>query len=164
MRHLFIALVLTIAASAGAAERENMQLVGEARLKVLFWPVYDSRLFTPDGDFSSGERPIRLEIQYLRDIRAADLVAQTGVEWRDQGIEHPGMDYWLQSLSQLWPDVTENDTLTLTVDERERSHFYRNGELLGVIEDPDFGAHFLDIWLAPTTTRPELRTALIGAE
>ena len=162
MRHLFAALCLTLATAAGAADRGDMQLVGEARLQVLFWPVYDSRLFTADGDFSSGERPVRLEIQYLRDIKAADLVARTGVEWRDQGVEHPGMDYWLESLSKLWPDVTENDTLTLTVDENERSHFYRNGNLLGIIEDPDFGAHFLDIWLSPDTSRPELRTALIG--
>ena len=36
------------------------------------------------------------------------------------------------------------------------------GQTLGGIEDPDFGRHFLNIWLSPDTSRPELRLALIG--
>lgn len=44
------------------------------------------------------------------------------------------------------------------------STFYRNGEQLGVIADPGFGRQFLDIWLSPNTSRPELRLALTGQQ
>ena len=31
-----------------------------------------------------------------------------------------------------------------------------------VASDPEFGQYFLDIWLSPETTRPELRERLLG--
>jgi len=70
----------------------------------------------------------------------------------------------LAALAALWPDVSKNDVLTLHIDAADRSTFYRNGELLGVIDDPEFGDHFTGIWLAPTTTRPALRLALTGQQ
>ena len=66
---------------AGNAQAEQLQLVGKARLEVLFWSIYDSRLYTADGSYTDGQRPLRLELEYLRDIEAADLVEQTRNEW-----------------------------------------------------------------------------------
>ena len=156
---LFALLVACSTAHAG----DSLQLVGEARLKVLFWSVYNSRLYAPDGLYSADKRPLRLEIEYLRNIDADDLVDRTALEWRQQGKTHQRQPQWLQALSQLWPDVGENDVLALELDETDRSTFYINGALLGRIEDAEFGRHFLDIWLSPETSQPELRSALIGA-
>jgi hypothetical protein len=161
---LICALVLATAALGARADVEPMQLVGEARLQVLFWSIYDSRLFTADGTYESGERPVRLEIQYLRDIDADDLVARTAQEWEQQGIRHERRAQWLEAMAELWPDIRENDTLALELDETNRSVFFHNGRELGTVEDPDFGQHFLDIWLSPDTSRPELRLALIGQQ
>lgn len=62
---------------------------GAARLKVLFWDIYESSLYTPDGTWSEGVRPLRLDIRYLRAISALDLVKQTGKEWAEQGKSSP---------------------------------------------------------------------------
>ncbi|GIS02001.1 MAG: hypothetical protein CM15mP103_05520 [Gammaproteobacteria bacterium] len=59
-------------------------LVGEARLKVLIWEVYDSALFTPSGRWQ-GDAPYRLSLHYLRNIPAAKLVEETEKAWREQG-------------------------------------------------------------------------------
>lgn len=142
----------------------ELEKVGEARLKVLFWSVYDSRLFAEDGVYRRGKRPLRLEIQYLRDISAEDLVKRTGEEWEEMGVTHERQDEWMDKLLQLWPDVNKNDTLTLELDEDNHATFYRNDERLGTIEDGDFGRNFIDIWLSPDTSRPDIRTALIGDE
>ena len=163
MRHLLTVLIL-LCSVAARAEVDSLQLVGEARLQVLFWSIYDSRLYTADGTYEAGERPVRLEIQYLRDIDADDLVARTAQEWEQQGIRHERQAQWLEAMSGLWPDIRENDTLALELDETNRSVFIHNGQRLGAVEDPDFGQHFLDIWLSPGTSRPELRLALIGQQ
>ena len=54
--------------------------------------------------------------------------------------------------------------ITLELDDADRATFYRNGELLGTVNHPDFGQQFVDIWLSPDTTRPELRLSLLGSE
>jgi hypothetical protein len=163
MRHLLTVLVLLWSVTL-QAETDRFELVGEARLQVLFWSIYDSRLYTADGDYEPGERPVRLEIQYLRDIDADDLVTRTAQEWEQQGVRHQRQARWLEAMAALWPDIRENDTLTLELDENDRSVFYHNGRKLGAVEDAAFGQHFLDIWLSPDTSRPELRLALIGQE
>lgn len=107
---------------------------------------------------------MKLEIQYLLDIESDALVDRTRSEWEDQGLENDNQEQWLQALRELWPDVSQDDVLVLEIDDDNRSTFYHNGNRLGVIEDAGFGQQFVDIWLAPTTTRPELRLALIGAD
>jgi len=137
-------------------------MVGQARLDFMIWPIYDSRLYSVDGNYQEGQLPLRLEIQYLRDVNAVDLVKHTQSEWQRQGLSPAGQQQWLAALSRLLPSVKKNDVLTLLVDEQGSSAFSVNGEPLGRIEDPHFGQHFLAIWLSPNTTRPELRQALLG--
>ena len=142
----------------------DLQKVGEAKLSVLFWDVYYSRLYTDSGSYQRGQRPLKLEIEYLLDIKSAALVDRTRKEWDDQGLSHENQEQWLTQLLELWPDVAQNDVLVMELDPSNRSRFVHNGQPLGIIEDPDFGQHFVDIWLAPTTTRPKLRLTLIGEE
>ena len=136
-------------------------LVGEARLKVLIWEVYDSALFTPSGLWQ-GDAPYRLSLHYLRNIPAAKLVEETEKAWREQGRNHPRLNEWLGLLGDLWPDITEGDNLVFGLNELGDSAFWFNGSPLGSIEDRDFGPLFGGIWLDPDTPRPELRAQLIG--
>lgn len=169
---LLLSLACTLAVSTAASNTpvatatppaENLQLVGEARLNVMFWSVYDSRLYTENGRYENAQRPLRLEIQYLRDFAAQALVEQTGEEWDHLQLSHERRDQWLEQLTTLWPDVGKNDVIALEIDTANRSTFYFNGEKLGVIDDADFGEHFVAIWLSPDTSRPALREALIGS-
>ena len=136
-------------------------LVGEARLKVLIWDVYDSALFTPSGHWQ-GDAPYRLSLHYLRNIPAAKLVEQTEKAWRQQGRDHPGLNKWLTLLSELWPDIAEGDNLVFGLSASGESAFWFNGSPLGGIDDRDFGALFGGIWLDPDTPIPKLRAQLIG--
>ena len=136
-------------------------LVGEARLKVLIWEVYDSALFTPSGRWQ-GDAPYQLSLHYLRNIPAAKLVEETEKAWREQGRNHPRLNEWLGLLGDLWPDITEGDNLVFGLNELGDSSFWFNGSPLGSIEDRDFGPLFGGIWLDPDSPRPELRAQLIG--
>jgi hypothetical protein len=163
IRCAFLVWALLLAAVV-RAEGGALQMVGQARLSVMFWPVYDSRLYSPDGNYSEKTRPLRLEIQYLRDVEAQDLVANTRKEWQHLGMGDVKQQQWLAALERLWPDVGENDVLALVVDEQDRSTFLLNGKALGTIDDPAFGGDFLAIWLSPETSRPDLRLALLGGQ
>jgi len=160
----FVCAAASIAATAPAnIFTPALQLVGEARLNVMFWSVYDSRLYTADGLYQADQRPLRLEIEYLRDIEAQALVKQTGEEWDHLQVAHENRDGWMAQLLALWPDVRKNDVIALEIDAENRSTFFFNSEKLGAIEDPAFGEHFVAIWLSPNTSRPALREALLGS-
>ncbi|MEE4146733.1 MAG: chalcone isomerase family protein [Halieaceae bacterium] len=158
-----LCLALFVCGIARAGD-DALQMVGQARLEVLWWPVYDSRLFTPGGAYTEGTRPLRLEIQYLRDIRREDLVENTRKEWQRLGVVGAQAQQWLDTVARLWPDVRKNDVLALALDNQDRTTFLLNGEVLGAIDDPGFGRDFLAIWLSPETSRPELRLALLGQQ
>ena len=142
----------------------TLKKCGTALLKVLFWDVYESSLYTPDGKWQDNTRPFRLDIQYLRTISAEDLVKQTGKEWAEQGKASPQHNTWMDDLRELWPDVTSGDVISLAVDKAGVSTFLFNGEVIGSLSDPQFGEDFSGIWLAANTTRPKLRSQLIGLE
>lgn len=169
LRSLFISVTFCVAilpvssvANTLAGQPVALKKCGEARLTVMFWDVYDSTLYAPQGEYRPGVRPLRLEIRYLRNIKAKDLVKQTQKEWQAQGVMSPQHSKWLTQLSDFWPDVTDNDVISFDIDAAGASTFSFNGAVVGQINDTQFGEDFAGIWLAPTTTRPELRAALIG--
>lgn len=152
----------TVAASSDLAlTTEVWPLVGEARLKVFIWEVYDSALYTPSGRWQ-GDAPYQLSLHYLRDIPAAKLIQETEKAWQEQGRNHPKQGEWLTLLGDLWPDITEGDNLVFGLNASGDSAFWFNGSLIGSIDDRDFGSLFGGIWLDPDTPRPELRAQLIG--
>ncbi|MEO0437447.1 MAG: chalcone isomerase family protein [Pseudomonadota bacterium] len=156
----------TMSLSSQGTTLEPLQLtkVGEARLKVLLWSVYNSRLFTENGEYEDGDRPLRLEIEYLRDIKSEALIKRTRQEWEAMGREHPRQEDWLGTLASIWPDIETDDVLTLELREDNVAYFLRNGDQLGQIDDPAFGQQFIDIWLSQDCTRPELRLTLLGLD
>lgn len=162
-------LIMTFKAVAQTSTKtpapfESYQVVGEAKLTVLLWDVYRSKLLTPSGSYRPGDTPYELEITYLRDIEAADLVKQTAKEWREQGLSDDRHDSWLQQLGEIWPNVRDGDTLTLSVADNGNATFLFNKEVIGFFKDPDFASQFGGIWLSEKTTRPKLRAALIGEQ
>lgn len=156
MKYLAI-LMLYFALSLSA---HASKLVGEATFSWLFWDIYHIKLWTTDGSYSPELSPLRLEIQYLRDIEKNQLIETTIDQWQQQNLSWK--QDWINDLQKIWPDIQEHDTLILQIDDNLHSHFYFNKELLGSIEDPQFSQTFSDIWLSPNSTQPELRNVITG--
>ena len=143
---------------------DSFQTVGEARLRVFLFDVYDSELSTLNGTYAPEQRPVKLEITYLRDFKAQSIVQQTIKEWRHLGIAPKQYEHYLPLIDDLWPDIKKGDTLTFVVGSDESNEFFHNGRSLGGVNNPGFSADFLAIWLSPDTSQPELRAQLIGEE
>ncbi|NCP66221.1 MAG: hypothetical protein GW763_11215 [Paraglaciecola sp.] len=140
----------------------ELKKVGQAKLEVLFWDVYESELYSDDGQYQLDTYPLALKIHYLRNIQADDLVERTGEEWQKLGISKQQTAPWLTQLKTLWPDIKKGDELTIVVNNDRSSDFFFNNQSLATIDDRDFGPNFLRIWLDEKCSYPKLRQKLIG--
>lgn len=149
---------------SGSAVLSDLNRVGEATLRVLFWDIYVSKLYTRDGSFQGIQPGLALNLTYKRAVTDEQLVKATRKQWQKlSGFQPETSERWLARLLELWPDVAAGDEILLYVDEQLASHFYFNGSRLGVMADPRFTQQFLAIWLSPQTSYPEIRAQLIAA-
>lgn len=140
----------------------ELKIVGEAKLKVLFWDVYNSTLYTQTGAYQRELFPQALKLNYLRDIDAEDLIEKTQDEWEKLGIKQETFGEWINQLTAIFPNIKKGDTLLLNVSENQHSEFFFNGKTIGRITDQSFGKSFLRIWLDENCSFPKVRNKLIG--
>lgn len=163
---LISALLLPLSLSASPIDA--LKPVGSAKLSVVFWDIYQSTLYSDDGTFTSddltqeSQSPLALNIQYLRDIEADELVEATADEWNKLGLGEAIYQPWLTQLTAIWPDIQENDELLFVLNHTDGGVFYFNQEEIGRIDDRSFGVNFLRIWLDKKASYPKLRNKLIG--
>ena len=87
MRLLSLVCILFICIFAkenSAQPLGELETVGIAKLRVLFFDIYTSELKTESGKYTDGMRPIQLKIIYERNIKSSALIKQTKKEWDAQ--------------------------------------------------------------------------------
>jgi hypothetical protein len=138
-------------------------MVGSGRFTWFGFHVYDGALFAPAGKYQA-PRPFALELTYARALKGADIARRSIDEIAKLNIgteaEHA---QWLPVLTNLFPDVRENDRLT-GVARGESADFFFNGKPVGAINDPKLMRAFFSIWLDERTSAPGFRKKLLGIE
>ena len=138
------------------------QVIGESRLKVLFWNIYDAKLYAPEGEFSN-QGAYALSLTYLRDFEGESIASRSIDEMRDQGFkDEVKLAEWFELMKSIFPDVKENQNITGVRSQDGQSHFYMDGEKLGTINDVEFSNMFFGIWLNEETSQPKMRNQLLG--
>jgi hypothetical protein len=140
----------------------DFKKVGEAKLAILFWDVYQSELYSLTGAYQKNIFPQALKIHYLRNIKAKDLIERTEEEWQKLGINSQISAPWIEQLKTMWPNIKKGDELLVVVNKSGDSDFYFNQQEIGTIINTDFGANFLRIWLDEKSSYPELQKQLTG--
>ncbi|GIU12174.1 MULTISPECIES: chalcone isomerase family protein [unclassified Shewanella] len=141
---------------------DSFKEVGRGEMQWWWFALYRAKLLTLDGDYSQGEVPLVLDIEYYQDIPSKRLVEATLDQWQHLGVSEQNQQKWLAAIKSIWPDVNEGDKLTLRVQASGVSQFYFNGEPLAGQMPEGFSDDFLAIWLSESTSRPELRKQLLG--
>ena len=160
---LLLALLILTTARSYASPTEQLQPVGSTTLKVMFWTIYDSTLFTSDGQYRGIEPGLALKIDYRRNIKRDQLINTTRDQWQELELYDSGFsENWLGELGTLGPDIRRGDSITLYVEPDMSATFFHNDEPLGQLGDSRFTEAFLAIWLAENTSFPKLRDQLIG--
>ncbi|MEZ9822233.1 chalcone isomerase family protein [Shewanella sp. 10N.286.45.A1] len=145
-----------------AADIASLKEVGRGEMEWWWFTLYRARLLTVDGEYNQGTYPMVLEIEYYQDIPSERLLEATVDQWQHLQLDQSRQLQWQASLSELWPDVNEGDTLSLQVLSPDSSQFYFNGKPLEELMPEGFSEDFLAIWLSSQTSRPELRKQLLG--
>ena len=119
--HWLLAVLCTLVFSGVSIANplDDLKKVGEAKLKVLFWDVYNSSLYSKTGEYQAEQFPQALKIKYLRDIDAEDLIERTQDEWEKLGIKQVTFSQWIPLLTNIFPDIKKGDTLLLSVSENQ---------------------------------------------
>ncbi len=153
-----------------AAHLPGATFKGAGRLRFLGLLIYDARLWAapgtpgqPAADWS--QQPLALEIQYARALDGGQIAERSLLEMRRQGDVAPATAAaWLAELQRLIPDVKAGDRLTAVFEPGQRLplRLLANGVQRGQIGDAVLAQRFVGIWLAPATSEPALRAALLG--
>ncbi len=140
-------------------------LRGQGRLRFLGLKVYEARLWQAAAGLGNdwSTTPLALEIRYQRDLQGEQIADRSLKEMRRQGDIDDGLaQRWLLSMKTLFPDVTDGTRITGLYTPGEGARFYVDGQAKGRVGDAEFARRFFGIWLAPQSSEPELRAALLG--
>jgi hypothetical protein len=162
--------LLPLAVKAPPAELQDVlplaRLIGQARLSVWGFKIYDARLWSPPGlnprNFAS--QPLALELAYLRDFTAADIVERSLKEMRrSASLSAAQAQQWTAEMLRVFPDVKAGDRVLFLHRPGISASFWHNGRPVGEIADPEFARLFFGIWLSLQTSEPAMRLALLGS-
>jgi hypothetical protein len=153
------------ALASGHPQLPGSRLQGQATLRYWGLRVYQARLWTPP-DFRperATDQPLALELQYLLDLGGKAIAERSLQEMRRAAsIEPAQAERWLAAMQRLFPDVKSGERLTGVLQPGKGVRFWHNDRLVGEVPDPEFARLFFGIWLAPTTSEPDMRLALLG--
>ena len=144
---------------------QGFEMIGQTTLKRFGLHIYDASFWTLEDkltDFMT-KNTCALSITYARDIPLQKLLSSTKKEWERLGFagQYP-IEAWLKILKNLWPDVAKGDQLVVITHPDGKTTFFNNQTSLGTIDDSDFGAAFLAIWLDENSRFKKHRKDLLG--
>jgi len=141
------------------------RLIGQGRLTVWGFQVYDARLWAA-ASFGAGgyaSQPLALELAYLRAFEAVDVARRSLQEMgRSAAINEAQAAQWTADLLRVIPDIRQGDRITGVHRPGVGAAFWVNGRASGEILDAEFARLFFGIWLSPNTSEPGLRQALLA--
>ena len=140
-------------------------LAGQAKMTYWGFDVYHATLWVAPGfaETDLARSTFALELAYLRELKGADIAKRSIAEMQRQGpVARDLAERWEAQMRTLFPNVKAGDRITGLHQAEQGAVFWCNGVLLGEIRDPAFAKLFFGIWLAPQTSEPAMRTALLA--
>jgi hypothetical protein len=141
------------------------RLQGEATLRFWGLRIYTARLWAlPTFNANpTPTQPLVLELEYLRDLKGSAIAERSLQEMKRAGtFTESQAQRWLADMQRIFPDVKSGDRLSGLHQPGQGAAFWYNGRPAGQIDDAEFARLFFAIWLAPTTSEPDMRQALLG--
>ncbi len=149
-----------------AQSLEQARKLGQARLVVFGFNIYDAKLWAADGFSASNYAvsPFALELRYLRNFSGSSIAERSLKEMRNIGsVSDSKAQEWLEQMRKTFPDVKKGDQLIGLHRADGSASFILNGKPIGEVRDTEFNRLFFGIWLSTRTSEPKMRRELIGA-
>ena len=157
-RSLLLSILVCIGCQLAAAAPEGMALRGQATVRILGFPLYDARLYTPDGSALDWRRDFGLELTYRRALREHDLVESTVSAMRRQGNVPPARS----ALAECYTAVGKGDRFLAVTEGPDRIGFWFNGRRVCTLVQNGIKIGFMSIFLGENSHSPEVTRRLLG--
>jgi len=146
-------------------ELPKARLIGRGAGRFFGRRVYEARLWAPPK-FQAvryEQRPFALELTYARKLDGEAIAERSIAEMRRVApFDDAQEKRWLGAMKTAFPDVGANDRLLGLNDGQGGVRFFHNGRQTAQLDDREYARLFFGIWLAPQTSAPALRAALLG--
>lgn len=146
-------------------ELPKARLIGQGTLRFFGLLVYDARLWAPQKIQADRyeQQPFALELIYARKLDGEAIAERSIAEMRRVApFDDAQAKRWLTAMKIAFPDVGANDRLLGLNDGQGGVRFFHNGRQTTQLDDREYARLFFGIWLAPQTSAPALRAALLG--
>jgi hypothetical protein len=141
-------------------------LSGQGSFRWFGLKIYDAQLWVSEQGYSSAtpeSSKFALDLRYARKLQGRKIAEASRDEIQKLGLGNAQqLADWQSRMEQIFPDVSEGTHLTGIYLPNSGARFYLDGKVIGEIMDAAFAQAFFAIWLAPKTTAPQLRTALLA--
>jgi hypothetical protein len=127
--------------------------------------IYDASLWVSPGFRAErwAQRPLALELHYLRAFEGDDIARRSLDEMRRAApVPDAQAALWLRAMKAAFPNVKKGDRLLGVYDPDTGTRFFHNGTPTAAVADAQFAQRFFAIWLAPQTSEPAMRDALLA--
>lgn len=160
-----LALVAGSASARPDLERAGLSApgnVGQVTFRWLGLPLYRAALFTEEGADFTWQRPMALELAYLRNISRDNLLEATLTELERIEGRKPDLDSLLGKLRGCFRDVRKGDTFVAVARARDVLSFWLNGRKTCELRHTGVRERFLGIWLSDKSRSASLSRQLRG--
>ena len=168
LRRVLLVLIALLAVPATAhAEAlrtyvSNAELVGEARLQMFFFKIYDAQLFAPEGRFER-DGAYALRLNYLINAKKDKIVERTVKEMkRQKSASNRVIESWVPLMEANFISMPKGSSADFIHTADGRLILAANGEELAEITNRRFIKALMDIWLGPNVRDPEFQRELMG--
>ena len=166
---LLLPLSLPSLAAGKPPELSDWKPQGAATMRFFGMRIYEAKLWTLSSAVDArnwASTPLALELIYARSLSGREIAKRSLVEMRRQiEISAANAEKWLAEMEAAFPDVKEGDRISgVVTDPGAAIQFFINGKPGRKVADAMFARLFIGIWLAPQTSEPALRKALLESD
>lgn len=140
----------------------DARLLGQGEFRYFGLRIYHAQLWTGAAGYRL-DAPFALDLQYARDFNGVRIADASAEQIARANAGTPAQRaQWRERMRAVFPDVKAGSHITGVFVPGGPVKFYLDGAAIGSIDDPAFGPAFAGIWLAPGTSAPRLREALLN--
>lgn len=110
--------------------------------------IYNIALFSENGGYSEGMRPLMLTLKYAKPVEGRDFAISLARSWSNLGMTLPDQEVVVERLRKIMPNIRTDDELSYIALE-DKGYFILNNQVIPAEFNQDFSNAVVAVWLDP---------------
>lgn len=143
MRHLFLAIILSFCIPSAFAQWIK---INEADYIWGPFKIYSISLYSEQGEYREGIRPLMLSLKYAKPVEGRDFAISLARSWSNLGIRLQDQDSVVDRLRKVMPNIRTDDVLSYIALENQ-GYFILNDQIIPEEFNQEFNDAVVAVWL-----------------